>query len=144
MPPIICHISPLYIRLDLIKILKRIIYLQEEADIPYEEEILRHPYSVKCWMRYITHKLQTTGKNQNVNLLYERALKELPGRLVSENSIVVFTHYHVLVSVAWFSPGFCHSISIARVRGELDSPNRRLRKQREKFPSASLRKILLL
>eukprot|EP00794_Sanderia_malayensis_P015651 gene15651-17230_t len=51
----------------------------EEADIPYEEEILRHPYSVKCWMRYIEHKTSTGAKNNNLNLLYERALKELPG-----------------------------------------------------------------
>jgi len=51
----------------------------EEADIPYEEEILRHPYTVKCWMRYIEHKTSTGGSNQAVNLIYERALKELPG-----------------------------------------------------------------
>ncbi|XP_065067886.1 pre-mRNA-splicing factor SYF1-like [Rhopilema esculentum] len=51
----------------------------EEADVPYEEEILRHPYSVKCWMRYVEHKTTTGGKNQAVNLIYERALKELPG-----------------------------------------------------------------
>ena len=51
----------------------------EEADIPYEEEILRHPFTVKCWMRYVEHKTATGGSNQAVNLIYERALKELPG-----------------------------------------------------------------
>ena len=48
--------------------------------MPYEEEILRHPYSVKCWLRYIEHKIGNGGKDHVVNLIYERALKELPGR----------------------------------------------------------------
>ena len=58
----------------------------DDADLPYEEEILRHPYSTKCWLRYIEHKSsgQDSGKDsatcrQQVNLIYERALKELPG-----------------------------------------------------------------
>lgn len=51
----------------------------EETDVPYEEEILRHPFTVKCWMRYVEHKATTGGSNQAVNLIYERALKELPG-----------------------------------------------------------------
>ncbi|ESO01455.1 hypothetical protein HELRODRAFT_100710 [Helobdella robusta] len=49
----------------------------EEEDIPYEEEILRNPYSVKCWLRYIEHK--KSAPNDVINMLYERALKELPG-----------------------------------------------------------------
>ena len=53
---------------------------QEDVDLPYEEEILRHPFSVKCWMRYIEHKVASGGKGHSVNILYERALKELPGR----------------------------------------------------------------
>lgn len=49
----------------------------EEDDIPYEEEILRNPCAVKCWLRYIDHK---KGSSKNViNMVYERALKELPG-----------------------------------------------------------------
>lgn len=56
------------------------IIFQEEVDLPYEEEILRHPYSVKCWMRYVEHKVATGGKGHSVNIIYERALKELPGR----------------------------------------------------------------
>lgn len=51
--------------------------LFEEDDLPYEEEILRNPYSVKCWMRYIDHK--SDGATNARNLIYERALKELPG-----------------------------------------------------------------
>ncbi|ENN78652.1 hypothetical protein YQE_04825, partial [Dendroctonus ponderosae] len=48
-----------------------------EEDLPYEEEILRNPYSVKHWLRYIDHKKK--APNYGVNLIYERALKELPG-----------------------------------------------------------------
>ncbi|XP_072014500.1 LOW QUALITY PROTEIN: pre-mRNA-splicing factor SYF1-like [Amphiura filiformis] len=51
--------------------------LFEEDDLPYEEEILRNPYSVKCWIRYIEHK--SDGLAAGRNLIYERALKELPG-----------------------------------------------------------------
>ncbi|XP_031570615.1 pre-mRNA-splicing factor SYF1-like [Actinia tenebrosa] len=50
----------------------------EEDDLPYEEEIIRNPYSVKCWMRYIEHKSKAGSKTAN-NMVYERALKELPG-----------------------------------------------------------------
>ena len=35
----------------------------EEDDIPYEEEILRNPCAVKCWLRYIDHK---KGSSKNV------------------------------------------------------------------------------
>ncbi|KAK3532152.1 hypothetical protein QTP86_009020, partial [Hemibagrus guttatus] len=49
----------------------------EEDDLPYEEEIIRNPYSVKCWMRYIEHK--QSAPKAVLNMIYERALKELPG-----------------------------------------------------------------
>uniref|UniRef100_A0A8C4QSM6 XPA binding protein 2 n=1 Tax=Eptatretus burgeri TaxID=7764 RepID=A0A8C4QSM6_EPTBU len=51
--------------------------LIDEDDLPYEEEIIRNPYSVKCWMRYVDFKKGSS--NHVVNLVYERALKELPG-----------------------------------------------------------------
>ncbi|XP_018424078.1 PREDICTED: pre-mRNA-splicing factor SYF1 [Nanorana parkeri] len=51
--------------------------LIEEDDLQYEEEILRNPYSVKCWMRYIEYKQSASA--HVLNLIYERALKELPG-----------------------------------------------------------------
>ncbi|MGH0154433.1 UNVERIFIED_CONTAM: hypothetical protein FKN15_027195 [Acipenser sinensis] len=50
---------------------------KEEDDLPYEEEIIRNPYSVKCWMRYIEFK-QSAPRN-TLNMIFERALKELPG-----------------------------------------------------------------
>ena len=54
--------------------------MKEEDDLPYEEEILRNPYAVKCWLRYVEHK--GTGAPGPLNLIYERSLKELPGRFV--------------------------------------------------------------
>ncbi|KAJ3656454.1 hypothetical protein Zmor_015530 [Zophobas morio] len=48
-----------------------------DDDLPYEEEILRNPYSVKHWLRYIDHKKK--APKYGVNIIYERALKELPG-----------------------------------------------------------------
>ncbi|XP_012349113.1 pre-mRNA-splicing factor syf1 homolog isoform X2 [Apis florea] len=53
------------------------VYVFNEEDLPYEEEILRNPYSVKHWQRYIDHLKST--KSNNLNIVYERALKELPG-----------------------------------------------------------------
>lgn len=49
----------------------------EEDDLPFEEEILRNPYSVKSWLRYLEYKKE--APRSTVNLIYERALKELPG-----------------------------------------------------------------
>ncbi|KAI9311508.1 putative Pre-mRNA-splicing factor syf1 [Dichotomocladium elegans] len=48
-----------------------------DFDIPYEEELLRNPYSLRSWLRYIDHK--RTGTLQEQTFLYERALRELPG-----------------------------------------------------------------
>ncbi|KAK3088543.1 hypothetical protein FSP39_020393 [Pinctada imbricata] len=53
------------------------LFSKEENDLPYEEEILRNPYSVKSWLRYIEFKKD--APRNVVNLIYERALKELPG-----------------------------------------------------------------
>uniref|UniRef100_A0A0K2TS77 Uncharacterized protein n=2 Tax=Lepeophtheirus salmonis TaxID=72036 RepID=A0A0K2TS77_LEPSM len=47
----------------------------EEEDLPFEEDILRNPSSIRPWLRYIEHKKSTS----RVNLIFERALKELPG-----------------------------------------------------------------
>ncbi|XP_046404524.1 pre-mRNA-splicing factor syf1 homolog [Ischnura elegans] len=49
----------------------------DEDDLAYEEEILRNPFSVKHWLRYIEHKKD--APKQVINIIYERALKELPG-----------------------------------------------------------------
>lgn len=48
-----------------------------EEDIQYEEEILRNAYSVKHWLRYLEHKAKCS--HSEVNTIFERAIKELPG-----------------------------------------------------------------
>ncbi|KAF6023023.1 hypothetical protein EB796_018665 [Bugula neritina] len=50
----------------------------EDSDLAYEEEILRNPFSVKCWLRYIQQK-KSSPNIDAANIVYERALKELPG-----------------------------------------------------------------
>jgi hypothetical protein len=53
---------------------------QDETDILYEEDCLRNQYSVKTWLRYIDHIKDVP--NEKINLVYERALRELPGRYI--------------------------------------------------------------
>ncbi|XP_042907950.1 pre-mRNA-splicing factor syf1 homolog isoform X2 [Parasteatoda tepidariorum] len=52
----------------------------DDDDVPYEEDILRNQFSVKAWLRYIDFKKEAP-KNV-INLLFERALKELPGSYI--------------------------------------------------------------
>ncbi|VDO92828.1 unnamed protein product [Soboliphyme baturini] len=59
--------------------LQKIVVCQEDDDLPYEEDILRNPFSIKCWLRYIEHKRQTCQNVRSIYQLYERALHELPG-----------------------------------------------------------------
>jgi pre-mRNA-splicing factor SYF1 len=48
-----------------------------EEDLVFEEELLRAPFQLKLWWRYIeARKDATTSKR---HLLYERALRALPG-----------------------------------------------------------------
>lgn len=53
--------------------------LFEEEDLPYEEDCLRNPYSLKSWLRYIDFKAKEGRNWITVYLIYERALKQLPG-----------------------------------------------------------------
>lgn len=47
-----------------------------ESDLPYEEEVLRNPYSLKLWWRYLIFSARAPFKKRAV--IYERALKALP------------------------------------------------------------------
>ena len=51
--------------------------LPSEEDLLYEEELLRNPYSLKFWWRYLEARKDAPPKRRY--LLYERALKALPG-----------------------------------------------------------------
>ncbi|KAF8380771.1 hypothetical protein HHK36_028265 [Tetracentron sinense] len=48
-----------------------------QDDLLYEEEILRNPFSLKLWWRYLIARNESPFKKRAV--LYERALKALPG-----------------------------------------------------------------
>ena len=65
-------------KLDLI--LTRLSPVQNDEDIPFEEDILRNQYSVRHWLRYVEHKKESKlSTNEQVFMIYERALKVLPG-----------------------------------------------------------------
>ena len=74
----------------------------DDGDIPFEEDIVRNPYNVKSWLRFVEHKLievkntKPRSFDHNVphedlikiplmrperqlNMIFERAVKELPG-----------------------------------------------------------------
>lgn len=48
-----------------------------DEDLAYEEEILRNPFSLKLWWRYLIAKSGAPFKKRCI--IYERALKALPG-----------------------------------------------------------------
>ncbi|KAI9156050.1 pre-mRNA-splicing factor syf1 [Blastocladiella emersonii ATCC 22665] len=54
-----------------------------DDDLPFENDLLRDPYSVRAWVRYLEHKLGavTLGRapRSHLALLYERAVRTLPG-----------------------------------------------------------------
>lgn len=65
-----------------------------EEELAHEEEILRNPFSVKHWMRYLqflrSDRKATRKRPQRVNLVYERALKQLPGSYKLWHAYVIF------------------------------------------------------
>lgn len=53
--------------------------LFEDEDLPFEEDCIRNPYSIKSWLRYLEFKIKDCKNWILVYLIYERALKQLPG-----------------------------------------------------------------
>eukprot|EP01110_Echinostelium_bisporum_P007402 TRINITY_DN2812_c0_g1_i1.p1 TRINITY_DN2812_c0_g1~~TRINITY_DN2812_c0_g1_i1.p1 ORF type:complete len:122 (-),score=14.68 TRINITY_DN2812_c0_g1_i1:4-369(-) len=51
--------------------------IPDDQDLIYEEDVLRNPYFLKSWLRYLEFKQGSPAKVRN--LIYERALRELPG-----------------------------------------------------------------
>ena len=49
----------------------------QDDDLLYEEELLRNPYSLRMWARYLEARQKAPVRRRT--LLYERALKALPG-----------------------------------------------------------------
>ena len=77
----------------------------EEEDVPFEEEILRNPHSLKAWLRYIDSREDTPASKLNV--LYERSLKELPGKECSSKIIDLMKYFIMgIISVLFTSRSF--------------------------------------
>ncbi|OAF71694.1 hypothetical protein A3Q56_00530 [Intoshia linei] len=55
-----------------------IYFARTDDDLLFEDDVQRNRYSVKAWLNYVEHKKDT--ESHIVNLLFERALKNLPGR----------------------------------------------------------------
>jgi len=53
-------------------------FLNSEDDMPYEEDLLRNPYSLRAWQRYLAHKAAAAPAVRF--LLYERSVKGNPPR----------------------------------------------------------------
>ena len=51
--------------------------LPTDDDLLYEEELLRTPYNLTLWVRYLDARKDAPSKKRH--LLYERALRALPG-----------------------------------------------------------------
>ncbi len=51
--------------------------MPSDEDLLYEEELLRNPYSLKMWSRYIEARRSIAANRRYI--LYERALRALPG-----------------------------------------------------------------
>ncbi|GAB4814261.1 hypothetical protein N2152v2_001307 [Parachlorella kessleri] len=51
--------------------------LPDDQDLLYEEELLRNPYSLRMWWRYLEARKEAPARRRY--LLFERALKALPG-----------------------------------------------------------------
>jgi len=51
--------------------------LPSDEDLLYEEELLRNPYALRMWWRYLEARRDAPARRRY--LLFERALKALPG-----------------------------------------------------------------
>lgn len=51
--------------------------LPSDDDLLYEEELLRNPYALRMWWRYLEARRDAPARRRY--LLFERALKALPG-----------------------------------------------------------------
>jgi pre-mRNA-splicing factor SYF1 len=58
--------------------MQELLKLIEERDLVYEEDILRHPYQLKSWLRYIDHHQKAPSSTDKLLFLYERAVQEFP------------------------------------------------------------------
>lgn len=46
--------------------IKRVLFAQEDGDLPYEEDILKNPTSLRSWQRYIDHKKKSKAPMKQI------------------------------------------------------------------------------
>ena len=51
--------------------------MPSDEDLLYEEELLRNPFNLKMWGRYLAARTDAPAKRRY--LLFERAIRALPG-----------------------------------------------------------------
>ena len=51
--------------------------MPSDEDLLYEEELLRNPFNLKMWIRYLAARTDAPAKRRY--LLFERAIRALPG-----------------------------------------------------------------
>ena len=70
----------------------------QDDDLLYEEELLRNPYSLRMWWRYLEARQKAPVRRRT--LLYERALKALPGSYkVCRAAVCRHAHPNALVAM---------------------------------------------
>ncbi|KAJ2801263.1 pre-mRNA-splicing factor syf1, partial [Coemansia guatemalensis] len=50
-----------------------------ETDVRFEEEVQREPHKLKGWLRYLDHKQAGNETGLQLTMIYERAIRYLPG-----------------------------------------------------------------
>ncbi|KAJ1676051.1 pre-mRNA-splicing factor syf1 [Spiromyces aspiralis] len=50
-----------------------------DADLPFEKDVLHDKYNLKNWLRYLDHKHASNASADSLIMVYERAVRALPG-----------------------------------------------------------------
>jgi hypothetical protein len=79
-----------------------------EEDLLYEEELLRNPYSLKMWWRYLGARADALPRRRQ--LLFERALRALPGSYKVRTAV---KHIAYLPMFATLLTPFCRASAAA-------------------------------
>jgi pre-mRNA-splicing factor SYF1 len=66
----------------------------EDDDIPFEEDVIRNPFSLKSWLRYIDSKSNSKDWS-SVYLIYERALNQIPGSYKLWHNYIKLRRNHI-------------------------------------------------
>ena len=93
--------------------------MPSDEDLLYEEEILRNPFSLRMWLRYIEARKDAPDKRRF--LLFERAISKLPGsykvRCLQETMclmlLVSIQHYYFVVHTKF--AGDCVTLATSRI-----------------------------